>query len=130
MIVDTSALVAIAAGEPEAHRMMVAMNSATNRWIGSITVVELHMVMTRIWGPASGGAVERLLAELHVKSIPFGSKHASVARAAFDRFGKGRHAASLNLGDCCAYAIAMVAGLPLLFKGEDFSRTDVRVVRY
>ena len=122
---DTSAVVALLRNEPEAERIAEAMSSASRLLIGRPTELELHLVTTGNVGDAVGRAsVAAILSG--VERIDFDATHLAAATVAFDRFGKGRHPASLNYGDCMAYAVAQVAGCPLLYKGEDFARTDIR----
>jgi len=122
---DTSAIVAILRNEQGAERFAEAMGSASHRLIGRPTEIELHIVMQ---GRAGAEPVDALIAKFlrTVERVDFDGHHVAAATAAFDRFGKGRHPASLNYGDCMAYAVARVAGCPLLYKGEDFARTDIR----
>lgn len=125
---DTSAIVAVLQNEPDADRIADRMSAATHLLIGVPTELELHLVTASKVGEASArAATERLLAD--VERISFDGIHLAAARAAFDHYGKGRHQASLNYGDCMAYAVAYVAGCPLLYKGEDFARTDIRSAR-
>lgn len=122
---DTSAIVAVLRNEPDAARFLDAMASSPRRLIGRATELELHVVMQ---AKAGREPVDALIARFlqTVERVDFGEAHLAAATAAFDRFGKGRHPASLNYGDCMAYATARVAGCPLLYKGEDFARTDIR----
>jgi ribonuclease VapC len=122
---DSSALFAIVQGEAESETFarMIAENDCL---LGAPTGLEAYMV-TRARGDDSQLAeLHRLCALKNVTTIAFSSAHLEAARAAFDRFGKGRgHPARLNYGDCLAYAIARVAAAPLLFKGKDFLHTDL-----
>jgi ribonuclease VapC len=121
---DTSALVAILAEEPEAERFKDAMARAEGLLIGVPTVLELRMLLTGRSGPERANAmIEAVLTD--AVRVDFDRRHLAAAVSAFDRYGKGRHPASLNFGDCMAYAVAAVAGCPLLYKGEDFARTDI-----
>ncbi|MEH3157873.1 MAG: type II toxin-antitoxin system VapC family toxin [Sphingomonas taxi] len=123
--IDTSAIVAVLRGEPEAERFAEIMASEVRLLIGCPTELELHIV-TR--AKAGSAAADTSIATIlrTVERVAFDDAHLAAATAAFDRFGKGRHPASLNYGDCMAYAVARVAGCPLLYKGEDFARTDIR----
>lgn len=122
---DTSAIVAVLRNEQEAWRIAERMSSVSRLLIGRPTELELHLVTTGQAGDAAARAsVAAIL--VGVERIDFDAEHLAAAAAAFDRFGKGRHPASLNYGDCMAYAVAQVAGCPLLYKGEDFARTDIR----
>lgn len=126
MVIDTSAIIAIIAGEPEREIFAKAIRADPVRLIGEPTVFEANMVMMGRSGQAGPLRVLRLLHELKIESRPFTEDERNSATDAFRRFGKGRHPAGLNLGDCMAYAIAKATGEPLLFKGNDFSRTDIR----
>ncbi len=122
---DTSAIVAVLQNEQGAQRFTETMASAPRRLIGRPTELELHIVMRAKAGTAP---VDALIAKFlrTVERVDFDEAHLVAATTAFNRFGKGRHPASLNYGDCMAYAVAQVAGCPLLYKGEDFARTDIR----
>ena len=122
---DTSAIVALLRHEPDAERFARRMSDAARLLIGRPTELELHLVTTnKVGDSAARASVAAILSG--VERIDFDAKHLAAATAAFNRFGKGRHPASLNYGDCMAYAVAHVAGCPLLYKGEDFARTDIR----
>jgi ribonuclease VapC len=122
--VDTSAVAAIALDEPEAEDFKCALRDEAVL-IGWPTLFEIRIVLAAK-GFANASAIAQALAEApNVTALPFGRKHYAAAEEAFDRFGKGRHTAGLNMGDCFAYAVASVSRAPLLFKGGDFGRTDV-----
>ncbi len=125
--IDTSALIAIFRLEPEADGFLKAIVAAGDRVMSALSLLEASMVMS---GAADGGAaalgpLDEFLAEAGIAIVPFDAEQALIARAAFLRYGKGRHKAGLNLGDCAAYALAMSRAAPLLFKGEDFRHTNV-----
>ena len=126
MIVDTSAIMALLLKEPEASAFGTALAEQPRTAISTATLVELCMVAEGRAGAAVWAEVEALLAGAGVEVVPFTAGQAALAREGWRRFGKGRHPAGLNLGDCFAYALARERGEPLLFKGEDFARTDVR----
>lgn len=132
MIVDTSAMVAIALKEPGWEEIHGALLGAQVAGMGAPTVAELGLVLTvRLSAPsASAGVVGRLLQELGVAVVPFGEAHWVAAVQAWQRFGKGRHPAALNFGDCLSYATAKLARMPLLCKGDDFPQTDLTLTRY
>lgn len=125
--IDTSALIAIFRMEPEGERFLKAIVNAEGCVISALTMLEASMVMT---GRAEGGAeielLDEFLREAGVRIVPFDAAQADLAREAFQRFGKGRHEAALNLGDCASYALAKSHNAPLLFKGGDFIHTDLR----
>ncbi len=124
---DTSAIVAIALAEAEAPTMSARMSVASAIIIGTPTRLEAHMVLTGRVGPiAAQRALALILDNPQIRVVDFGAAHLTAATGAFDRFGKGRHPASLNFGDCMSYAVAAVAGCPLLYKGQDFALTDIR----
>jgi ribonuclease VapC len=125
MIIDSSAIIAIALQEPEAERMASAIAKSSERHISAVNWFETMMVLEgRAGEPASDGAL-LILSQLEVKTLPFGEAQMHEAQEAWRRYGKGRHPAGLNLGDCCAYATAKTTGRSLLFKGGDFGKTDI-----
>lgn len=126
MIIDSSAVLAIVLAEPEAERMAKAIAAAPRRRMSTVNWLETLMVVEGRHGAASADDVQLILREMEVEPFPFDREQMMEAQAAWRRFGKGRHAAALNLGDCCAYAAALTSGDELLYKGEDFSRTDIR----
>ncbi len=130
MVVDTSAVVAILQGEPAAGRLALAVRGAAERRISAASVVEAGVVMLRRFGADAERQLDVLLGELKIETIPLTADHAGIARDAYRRFGKGRHAAALNYGDSFSYALARALGEPLLFVGGDFSRTDIDVAPY
>ncbi len=130
MIIDTSALLAILQLEPEARRLIDAIRATGQRMISAATLVEASIVAESRLGEQGTRDLDAVLARLHVEVSPFTQSQAMQARRAFRRYGKGRHAAQLNLGDCFAYALAKATGEPLLFKGDDFSRTDIAIAQY
>jgi len=127
LIVDTSALVAIVIEEPgyaEPLDKLVAMGRAR---AGTPTLVETGIVLRGRLGPAGRTLLSVTLDELSIEPLAFEAEHWPVALDAFARFGKGRHPAALNLGDCLAYAVAKVANEPLLCLGDDFAQTDLEL---
>ena len=130
MVVDTSALVALLGMEPEAARLAAAMESDVTRLISAATVVEATLVIESRHGPAGGRELDLLIAKagLCIESVT--ADQAEAAREAWRRYGKGHHSAGLNFGDCFSYALAKVTGEALLFKGEDFTKTDIAAVAF
>lgn len=127
MIVDTSALIAILAKEEDAPRFISALGDAAGGIaISAATVVEATIVAEGRGGPALGRQLDRLLQRIRAEIVPVAADQVEIARDGWRRFGKGRHPARLNLGDCFAYALARQRGEPLLFKGDDFAQTDVK----
>jgi ribonuclease VapC len=126
VILDSSAVVAVLVEEPGYEEVELKMREADVLAIGAPTLVETGVVMARrASGEAGRVAISRFQQALKVVVIPFAQTHCEVAAEAYFQFGKGRHPARLNYGDCMAYATAHVAGLPLLFIGNDFAQTDI-----
>jgi ribonuclease VapC len=130
MIVDSSAIVAIAFQEPEAERMAAAILQSPERHISAVNWLETMMVLESRAGIAATDGALLILSQLSVGTLPFGEAQMQEAHEAWRRFGKGRHAAGLNIGDCCAYAAAKIEDRPLLFKGADLEKTDIARVRW
>lgn len=128
MVIDTSAIVAIAFGEPEARHFNERIADDPVRLISAATVLEAAMVIESRFGEAGGADLDLWLYKAGVDVVAVTAEHADQARRAWRRFGKGRHPAGLNYGDCFSYALARLSGEPLLFKGDDFSQTDVSPV--
>jgi ribonuclease VapC len=128
MVIDSSAMIAILRLEAEADAFLRAIASADSCFMSAISTLETAMVLAGATGDAALWApLDELLAKAAVEIVPFDGEQSRLARDAFIRFGKGRHAAGLNLGDCVAYALAASRKLPLLFKGDDFAKTDLEV---
>ena len=125
MIIDTSAVLAILLGEPDAGRYEDAIAAAWPRRMSAVGLLEAAMVVESRGGAAAGHELDVLLEKAAVELVPVTSEQAIAARRAWRRFGKGNHPAVLNFGDCFAYALADTMGEPLLFKGGDFTRTDI-----
>jgi ribonuclease VapC len=130
MIIDTSALVAVLDQELEAERIVRTLASAPERILSAANLVEVGIVMQARRGGDGARDLDLLLAKLRVDIAVVTAKQADIARKAFRRYGRGRHAANLNFGDCFAYALAKDTSAPLLFKGDDFGQTDVMVASY
>ena len=126
MILDTSALVAILYGEPEARDFVERIRAADVCRISLANHVELAMVVESQLGPDGARQAEAFLRRAGVVVEPVTLEQGDLARQAFLDFGKGRHKAGLNFGDCFAYALARATGEALLFKGDDFALTDIR----
>src|SRR5438309_5754211 len=125
MILDTSALAAILFGEPEADLYTQLIHDADRCLISAGNFLELAIVVEAQIGPDAGRQCDVFFRRAGIIIEPVTVEQAHLARQAFFDFGKGRHAAGLNFGDCFAYALAKVTGEPLLFKGEDFKKTDI-----
>ena len=128
MILDSSAVVAILCREAGYLELLDQVNDAETLGIGSPTVFETAMVLTIKLQRDGLAVVNEFLRESGARVISFTEQHASVAFGAYFRYGKGRHKAALNFGDCLSYSVAKVSGQALLFIGNDFSKTDVEVV--
>ena len=126
MVVDSSALMAILQREPEEREFRNAIKLAPSRLLSAATRVETGLVALGRRGEAGLEQMEALLGSLKLETVSLSADHARLAIDAFRRFGKGRHPAGLNLGDCFSYALAQATGEPLLFKGDDFSQTDIK----
>lgn len=125
MIVDTSALVAIVVREPGHDELITRLAAAASAGIGTPTLAELGLVLAARLGSEPRSLIIRLLDEFDIHEVPFGAEHWREAIDAYGRFGRGRHRARLNFGDCLCYAVARLADEPLLFVGDDFAATDL-----
>jgi len=125
MVVDSSALAAILFGEPERRQFIEAIESADARLLSVANWVEISIVVEARHGAEGVRDLERFIDLAGLELVPVDAEQGRVARDAWVRFGKGRHRAALNFGDCFAYALAKSAGHVLLFKGEDFTHTDL-----
>ena len=125
MILDSSALVAILFKEPEAERLAALIRDTDTTAIAAPTLLETAIVAEGRTLPGMAEKLDALMGAIRPEIVPFTAEHAILARDAWRRFGKGRHKAGLNLGDCFSYALAKDRGQPLLFKGEDFAATDI-----
>ena len=125
MVIDTSAILALLLNEREADDIEIAIDADPVRLMSTASIVESAIVVEARLGAAGGREFDLLLHKTGIEPVAVTTEHADLARTAWRRFGRGRHDANLNFGDCFAYALAMSTGEPLLFKGDDFSRTDV-----
>ncbi|HTE39129.1 MAG TPA: type II toxin-antitoxin system VapC family toxin [Reyranella sp.] len=125
IVVDTSAIIALLLGEAEAAQYANLLADAPDVRMSAVTDYEARVVL-RPRGPAMIFRYDALLAEIGVSIVPFDQEQARLAFEGYRHWGKGVHPAALNLGDCAAYALAKTLDAPLLFKGADFARTDVR----
>jgi ribonuclease VapC len=129
IVVDTSALMAIVLDESDRYTFTEAMLRQPRKLMSAATVVEAAQVYATAFGPeVAAGKLYDDLEMLRIEVIELTAEHARVAVEAAMRFGRGRHRAKLNFGDCFSYALAKVSGLPLLFKGNDFTQTDIESV--
>ena len=125
MVLDSSAIVAIHLREPGHEQLIDKIDAAEVVVVGVPTLLETAMVLTARLGQDARPMLFAFLRRVEAVVIPFNEEHLDAATTAFIRFGRGRHPAALNFGDCMSYAVASVAGMPLLSTGEDFRRTDI-----
>lgn len=125
MVLDTSAILAVLFAEPDSQRFETAVAQAASVLVSAGTQLESAIVVEARLGEAGGRELDRLLRRWGVTIEPVDADQVDIGRRAYRTYGKGHHIAGLNYGDCFSYALAIETGEPLLFKGEDFSRTDV-----
>lgn len=125
MVIDTSALVAMLSGEPEAERFEITVEADAVRLMSTASYLETAIVIESRFGEPGGRELDLWLHRASVDLVAVHPEHAHAARVAYRKYGKGRHRAGLNYGDCFSYALAKISGEPLLFKGDDFPHTDV-----
>ncbi len=128
MVIDASALVAILLSEPEAETFARSIATDPRRLVGGVSVLEASIVLRTRKGPAGVRELDLLMHETGMEVVSLDLQQVQLARAAYEKFGKGRHRAALNLGDCCSYALCRVSGESLLCKGNDFPLTDLPMV--
>ena len=125
MVIDTSALVAIFQNEPERRAFNEAIEAAETRSISMASFVETSIIIESRYGPDGMRDFELFISKAKISLVSVDTEQATIARDAFRHYGKGRHPAGLNFGDCFAYALAKALDEPLLFKGDDFTQTDI-----
>ena len=128
MVIDTSALIAILLGEPEAVKFSRLIIIDTKRLLSAFSFLETSIVIEAKKGEAGGRELDLLIHRAGISIITMDGEQSELARYAWRKYGKGRHKAGLNIGDCCSYALSKYSGEPLLFKGNDFSKTDLECV--
>ena len=128
MVIDSSAIVAILLNEADAADIAQAIESNSQRLLSAANLLEASIVIESRKGEAGGRELDLLIYRAAIEIVAVDQEQAELARIAWRRFGKGRHLAGLNYGDCFAYALARTRQLPLLFQGDDFSRTDIDIV--
>jgi ribonuclease VapC len=128
MVLDTSALLAVLLNEVEAPAFRLAIETDPIRLLSAASLVETSIVIEARVGEAGGRELDLLLHKAAIEVVAVDAEQAEIARHAFRNFGKGRHTAGLNYGDCFSYALAQSAGEPLLCKGDDFRKTDLTVI--
>ena len=124
MVIDSSAIIAILRLEQELEKFAKAIRSDPVRLLSAATMVEIGILLIAR-SDSAYLEFEQLVAEIEIEIVPVDEQQSRIALDAFRRYGKGRHPARLNYGDCCTYALAKLSGEPLLFKGNDFSQTDI-----
>jgi ribonuclease VapC len=129
MIIDTSALAAIFFREPERQTFLNAIISNSSRLISAATVLETGIVLEGRQGEAAGREFDLFVVRAQLQIVPVDADQIDLARSAWRKYGKGRHPAALNFGDCFSYALAKLSGEPLLTKGSDFGLTDIAVYK-
>jgi len=127
MVVDTSVVVAIMLNDPDCDFFIEKLAEARFRLMSAASYMEAGIVLTSRLGKDVEEALDRTLYKADIAVSPVSSSHAKLALAAFRQYGKGRHPAALNFGDCFSYALAKSSAEPLLFKGSDFAKTDILV---
>ena len=125
MVIDTSALVAVLFDEPERDQIIGRITAASRRLISAGTLIECSIIVESRRGEVAGRELDLFLHRADVQTVAVNEEQALLARAAWRRYGKGRHPAGLNFGDLFAYALARASGEELLYKGDDFARTDL-----
>jgi len=125
MVLDTSSILAILLGEPETELFIDMISKDRKRLLSAGSALELMIVIEAKKGEAGGRELDLFLHRAKIDIVPFDSEQAEIARVAWRQYGKSKHPAGLNFGDCFAYALAKTSGEPLLFKGNDFTKTDV-----
>ena len=125
MVIDTSALVAVLFDEPERDQIIGRITAASRRLISAGTLIECSIIVESRRGEVAGRELDLFLHRADVQTVAVNEEQALLARAAWRRYGKGRHPAGLNLGDLFAYALARASGEELLYEGDDFARTDL-----
>ncbi len=126
MVLDTSAILAILFDEPERRHFDELIEADGTRLISAATFLEVALVIESRRGEAAGRELDLFMHRAQISVVPVDAEQAEVARVAWRRYGKGRHAAGLNYGDCFSYALARVSGEPLLAKDDDFTQTDIK----
>ena len=126
MVVDSSVLIAVLLLESDAEQLLNQLIDADELYLSAVSLVESAMVIEYKKGKSGAEKLDELLAELTPTIVEFDQQQAALARMAWREYGKGRHPAKLNFGDCCSYAAAQQSHFPLFFKGNDFSRTDIQ----
>ncbi len=128
VVIDTSAVLAILLGEPERGKFLQLLSESETRLLSAANALETAIVVESRRGDAAGRELDLFLHRTRIEIVAVDAEQFSIARFAWRKFGKGRHPAALNFGDCFAYALTKTSSEPLLAKGEDFRRTDLQVL--
>jgi len=128
MVIDTSALVAIFFAEPEREAFLEAIVADGSLLVSAATVLETGMILEARQGDAAGREFDLFIVRANLQIVAVDAEQVEIARSAWRKYGKGRHAAGLNFGDCFTYALAKWSGEPVLAKGQDFAHTDLAFV--
>ncbi len=128
VVIDTSALLAILLGEPERGKFLELLSESETRLLSAANALETAIVVESRRGEAAGRELDLFLHRTKIEIVAVDAEQFSIARFAWRKFGKGRHPAALNFGDCFAYALAKASSEPVLAKGEDFRRTDLQLL--
>lgn len=128
MVIDSSAIIAVMLNEANAVKIARVIEAGSQRLLSAANLLEASIVIESRKGEAGGRELDLLIYRAAIEVVAVDQEQAEVARIAWRRFGKGRHPAALNYGDCFAYALAKTRQLPLLFQGDDFSRTDIEPI--
>ena len=126
MVIDSSALIAVLLGEPDSRIFSEAIANAPRRLVSAFSALEASIVIESKKGEPGGRELDLLLHKARIEIVLINEEQFELARRAWREFGKGRHPAGLNIGDCYSYALSKLSGEPLLFKGGDFSKTDIQ----
>jgi ribonuclease VapC len=129
MVIDSSAFAAIFFGEPERQKFLAAITAAGSRLVSAASVLETGLVLEARQGDAAGREFDLFVIRANVQIVPVDAEQADLARSAWRKYGKGRHPAGLNFGDCFSYALAKLSGEPILANGTDFASTDLTVLQ-
>jgi ribonuclease VapC len=128
MVIDTSALIAILLSEPEAEAFADAIAEDNRRLMSAFSLLEASIVIEAKKGERGSRELDLLVHRTKIQTVSLDGEQVELAKSAWKAYGKGRHSAGLNIGDCCSYALSKQTGEPLLFKGDDFSQTDIIAV--
>jgi ribonuclease VapC len=127
MVIDSCALLAIFLAEPESEQFLKSIVNAPAKLVSAASLLETGIVLESRLGDAAGREFDLFVLRAGLEVVPVDAEQIEIARSAWRKYGKGRHRAALNFGDCFSYALSKVSGEPLLAKGDDFARTDVEL---